>query len=181
MFRLQIDPWDQIRSFQISTLYTNMTLKEEGEYVAYEMYEYGRREFIEYKFRVVKRDNYKEYVKMLMELDVDVLSLKDLVGVLSYFRDVYQHALGLVRKGLLADVTFRWRDGDIIVSYTLYASKGGEEADIQSKLSAEFGSEYINFLHGETSPDIDEKLERHTQYAIGLYSLFKEYVLQGKV
>ena len=177
MFKLQIEPWDQVRSVEISTVHATIRLKEESDYVEYSHSEYGRWEHVEYKFRIRKRENYKQYVRELAEVDVEVVDLKNLVGVMAFFREVYQHVASLYRRGAAANLTFKWWDGEIFVEFGLYASKGEKENEIQSVIRASYSDEYLTFLHQEAAEDAEEGLKKHTEDAVGLYMLFKEYVL----
>ncbi len=172
-----VEPWDQVKSIKVSTLCGFIELKEEDDAVFYRRVEYGCHESVDYKFRLLKRQDYKEYLKYFAEVDVDIIDLKDLVGVMSYFREVYHHVVSLYRRGTTADLTFRWRDRDTSVAFSLYASKGKEESEIQSLISAERGNEHVFLRHSEKVLDAEEGLERHTKEAVGLYMLFKEYVL----
>ncbi len=181
MFKFQIEPWDEVRSIQIRTRCVNITLREDGDYVVYELREHGETEYVEYKFKFKKREKYKEYVTKLVELDVVMPQLKDLSGTMSFFRDVYQYALSMYRRGLSVDIAFKWQDGNVTVSYSVYASKERGEIGVQNSLYAKIEDEYIYFRHGGTVKDIEVDMARHTQRVIGLYTLFKEYVSQGKV
>ncbi len=176
MFKLQIEPWDQIKNIEISTIYATIRLREEGDYVEYEHSEYGRWEHIEHKFRIKKRENYKQYVKELAEVDTEAPSLKNLVGVMAHFREIYKHVVSMYRRGTAADIAFRWWDKEVFVEFNLRASKGKEENEVQSVLKASYGDEHLAFLHWETSDSVEEDLERHAADAAGLYMLFKEYV-----
>ena len=178
MFRLEIDAWDQVKKLNISTIQASIKLEEEGDFVEYNLSEYGHWEFAEYKFRVKKRQDYKEYVRALAEVDVDSIDLKSLVGVMAFFREVYQNTVSLYRRGVAADTTFKWWDRDILTEFSLYAVKDKEGAEIQSRIAARYGDEYIVLIHGEKSFNAEEDLETHTKDAVGLYLLFKEYVLQ---
>jgi hypothetical protein len=180
MFKLRIEPWGQVSFVQFSTQSGGIELKEEGEYLIYEMREYGRQEYVEYKFRLLKRDGYKEYARRLIEVDVAMPKLGDLIGTLSYFREVHQSALSLSRRGMLAYITFKWQDGDVLVAYSLSASKDGRKVHVQCRMTAELAGEYIDFLHGESTADAESSLEIHTRRAVGLYMLFKEYTQKGK-
>ena len=180
MFRLEIDAWDQVKALKISTIQATIELKEEEDFAIYNLFEYGHWEFAEYKFKVKKRQNYKEYLRMLAEVDVPKADLKNLTGIAAFFREVYQHAVSLYRRGVAVDITFKWWDRDILTTFSLYAVKDKEGAEIQSRIIAQLGDEYVNLLHGEKSEDVEEDLERHTKDAVGLYLLFKEYVLQGE-
>ena len=178
MFRLEIDTWDQVKSLKISTIQATIELKEEEGFAVYSLSEYGHWEFAEYKFKVKKRQDYKEYVKRFAEVDVDEVDLKSLTGVAAFFREVYQHAVSLFRRGAAVDITFKWWDRDILTAFSLYAVKDKEGAEIQSRITAQFGDEYVNLIHGEKSGDVEGDLERHAKDAVGLFLLFKEYVLQ---
>jgi hypothetical protein len=173
-----IEPWDQIKSFRITTLYASMELKEEEDFVRYEFAEFGRLEGAEYKFRLRKRLNYKEYLRDFIQFDVDIIDLKNLVGAMSYFREVHQHVAHLFRRGTVADLTFKWRDKDIHISFGLRAARSEEGAEILSRLTAEYGSEYVTLHHSEKTENAEDELERHVKEAVGLYLLFKEYTLQ---
>ena len=177
MFKLQIEPWDQVKNIEISTIYATIRLKEEDDYVEYSHSEYGRWENVEYKFKVKKRQNYKEYVKMLAEVDVEPVDLKNLAGVMAFFREIYQHAVSLYRRGTTANLMFRWWDREVLVEFNLYASKGKEENEVQSAVKALHGDEHLELLRQEMTEDVEEDLERHTKDAVGLYMLFREYVL----
>jgi hypothetical protein len=178
MFRLEVDNWEQVRNLKISTIQATIELKEEEGFVAYNLSEYGHWEFAEYRFRLKKRQDYKEYVKRFAEVDVDEVDLKRLTGVAAFFREVYQHAVSLFRRGVMADITFKWRDRDILITFSLHAAKGEERTEVQSRIMAQLGDELVHLIHGEKSVDAEEDLERHTKDAVGLYLLFKEYVLQ---
>ncbi len=177
-FTFDIEPWDQIKSFRIATLYTTTELKEEGDFVHYEFTEFGRLEGVEYKFRLRKRPNYKEYLKDFIQFDVDVIDLKNLVGAMSYFREVYQYVMHLFRRGVVADLVYKWRDKDVYVSFGLRAAKSEEGAEVLSKLTAEYGNEYVALYHSEKVENAEDGLESHVKEAVGLYLLFKEYILQ---
>jgi len=178
MFRLEIDSWDQVKKLNISTIQASIKLEEEGDFVTYELLEYGHWEFAEYKFKVKKRQGYKEYLKRLAEVDVDKVDLKNLAGIMAFFREIYQNTVSLYRRGTAADITFKWWDKGILVTFNLYAVKDKEGAEIQSRITAQFGDENVMLLRGEKSEDVEEDLERHTKDAAGLYMLFKEYVFQ---
>jgi len=173
-----IEPWDQIKSFKIATLYASAELKEEDDFVRYEFAEYGRLESIEYKFQLRKRPDYREYLKDFIQLDVDAVDLKDLVGTMSYFREVYQHVASLFRRGISADLAFKWHDKDIRVSFFLHAARSGEGAEVQSELTAEYEAEYVLLRRSEKAENAEDGLERRVKEAAGLYLLFKEYTLQ---
>jgi hypothetical protein len=175
---LDIEPWDQVKSFRITTLYANIELKEEENFVHYEFVELGRLEGVEYKFRLRKRLNYKEYLKDFIQFDVDIIDLKNLIGALSYFREVHQHVTHLFRRGVVADLMFKWRDKDIRVSFGLHAAKSEEGAEVLSELTAEYENEYVMLRHSEKTENAEDELERHVKEAVGLYLLFKEYTLQ---
>jgi hypothetical protein len=96
---------------------------------------------------------------------------------MSYFREVYQHVVSLYRRGAAADLTFKWWDKDMFVTFSLYAVKDKEESEILSRMAIQYGDEHIMLLHGEKSAHVEEDLENHTKNAAGLYLLFKEYVL----
>ena len=177
MFKLQIEPWDQVKNVEISTIYATIRLKEEDDYVEYNHSEYGKWEHIEYKFRVRKRENYKQYVKELAEIDVEVVDLKNLIGTMSYFREIYQKVLSMYRRGVMADVTLRWWDKEMLIEFSLYALKGKEYNEVQSVLKASYNDEHLALLHWETSEDVEEDLKNHTVDAAGLYLLFKEYIM----
>jgi hypothetical protein len=177
VFKLQIEPWDQVKSIEISTIYATIRLREEGDYVEYEHSEYGNWEYVEYKFKIKKRQNYKEYVKMLAEVDVEPVDLRNLVGVMAFFREVYQHVVSLYRRGSAANLTFRWQDREVQVEFVLYASKSEKDSEIQSIIRASYGDEHLAFLHQEVTEDVEEDLKKHTEDAVGLYMLFKEYIL----
>jgi hypothetical protein len=177
-FDFQIDPWEQVRYIKINTLFAYIELKEDEEYVTYEHNEFGRYESVEYKFRLRKRPNYKEYIRDFIQFDVDVIDLKNLTGVMSYFREVYQYVVSLYRRGTIADLTFKWHDKDVHVSFGLHVARGGEGAEILNVLTAEYGSEYVKLHHSEKVESAEDELERHVKEAIGLYLLFKEYILQ---
>jgi hypothetical protein len=178
MFTLEIDRWNQVKNMKISTTHTAIELKEEEGFVVYNLSEYGHWESAEYKFRLKKRQDYKEYTKRFAEVDVDEVDLKSLTGVAAFFREVYQHAVSLFRRGVIADITFKWRDRDILITFSLHAAKGEEWTEVQSRITAQLGDEFVDLIHGEKSVDAEEDLERHTKDAVGLYLLFKEYVLQ---
>jgi hypothetical protein len=177
MFRFQIEPWDQVKDIEISTIYASIRLKEEDDYVEYNHSEYGKWEHVEYKFRVKKRENYKQYVKELAEIDVEVVDLKNLIGTMSYFREIYQEVLSMYRRGVMADATLRWWDKEILIEFSLHALKGKEDNEVQSILKATYGDEHLVLLRQEMTEDAEEDLERHTKDAAGLYMLFKEYVM----
>jgi hypothetical protein len=177
MFKLQIEPWDQIRNIEISTIYATIKLNEEDDFIRYEHSEYGRWEYVEYKFHIRKRENYKQYVKELAEIDIEVVDLKNLIGTMAYFREVYQQALSMHRRGVMVDVTLRWWDKEILVEFSLHATKDKENNEVQSVVKASYNDEHLAFLHWVTSEDIEEDLKDHTVNAAGLYMLFKEYVL----
>jgi hypothetical protein len=63
------------------------------------------------------------------------------------------------------------------VEFSLYASKGEEESEIQSVIKASYGDEHLALFHRELTENAEEDLEKHTKDAAGLYMLFKEYVL----
>jgi hypothetical protein len=180
MLKLMFDlePWDQIKSFRIATLYAGIELKEEEDFVRYEFAEFGRLEGVEYRFRLRKRLNYKEYLRDFIQLDVDIIDLKNLIGVMSYFREVHQHVVHLFRRGMEADLVFKWRDKDIRVSFGLRAVKSGEGAEVLSGLTAEYENEYVALRHSEKTENAEDEFERHVKEAVGLYLLFKEYILQ---
>jgi len=178
MFKLQIDQWDSVKSLEISTIYTTIRLDEESDFVRYEHSEYGRWEHIEYKFRIRKRENYKQYVKELAEIDVEVVDLKNLIGTMAYFREIYQQTVSMYRRGVMANNMLRWWDKGMLIEFDLYVSKGEKENVAQSVLKVSYGDEYLNLLHREASDDVEEDLKTHTVGAAGLYLLFKEYVLQ---
>jgi hypothetical protein len=178
MFEIKIEPWDQLREFTITTLKTKLELKEEGEYVTYEMSEYGHFESIEYKFRLRKRGNYKEYLKDFVAIDVDLIDLKDLVGTLARFREIFTRVLSLYRLGNMANVALRWHNGEIEIEFNLYASRRGEEDEVESIVKMKYGDEYVTLIHVEKGSRAEEMLEQHTKIVIGLYLLFKEYVQQ---
>jgi hypothetical protein len=180
MFKLQIEPWDQVKSLEISTIYAAIRLNEEDDFVNYEHSEYGHWETVEYKFRVRKRENYKQYLKKLAEIDIEVVDLKNLIGTMAYFREVYQHVVSMYRRGTTADLTFKWWDKEVLVEFNLYASKGKERDEVQSKISTTYNDEHLVLLHWETSEDVEEDLMAHTVDAAGLYLLFKGYVLPSK-
>jgi len=173
-----IEPWDQIKGFKIATLYANAELKEEGDFMRYEFAEYGRLESVEYKFRLRKRPDYKEYLKDFIQLDVDAVDLKDLVGTMSYFREVHQHVVSLFRRGISADLLFKWHDRDIRVLFGLHAAKNKEGVEVRGELMAEYEAEYIHFHHGEKAENAEDVFERRVKEAVGLYLLFKEYTFQ---
>jgi hypothetical protein len=173
-----IEPWDQIKSFRITTLYASIELKEEEDFVRYEFAEFGRLEGVECKFRLRKRPNYKEYLRDFIQFDVDAVNLKNLTGVVSYFQEVHQHVAHLFRRGMVADLKFKWRDKDMHVSFGLRAARSGEGAEILSGLTAEYGSEYVMLHHSKKAENAEDELERHVKEAVGLYLLFKEYALQ---
>ena len=180
MFRLEIDAWDQVKALKISTIQATIELKEEEDFAIYNLFEYGHWEFAEYKFKVKKRQNYKEYLRMFAEVDVPKVDLKNLTDIAAFFREVYQYTVSLYRRGVAADVAFKWWDKDILVAFSLYAVKDKEGAEIQSRITAQFGDEYVDLIHGEKSEDAEKDLERHTRDAAELLLLFKEYVLQGQ-
>jgi hypothetical protein len=173
-----IEPWDQVKSFIITTLYADIKLEEEEDFVRYEFAEFGRLDGVEYKFRLRKRPNYKEYLRDFIQFDVDIIDLKNLVGGMSYFREVYQYVASLYRRGTVADLTFKWCDKDMHVSFGLRAARSEEGAEILSGLTAEYGSEYVKLHHSEKTENAEDELERHVKEAVGLYLLFKEYTLQ---
>jgi hypothetical protein len=173
-----VEPWDQIKSFRITTLYADIKLEEKEDFIHYEFIEFGRLEGAEYKFRLRKRPNYKEYIRDFIQFDTDVIDLKNLTGVMSYFREVYQYVAVLYRRGAAADLTFKWRDKDMHVSFGLRAARSDEGAEILSVLTAEYGSEYVKLHHSEKAENAEDELERHVKEAVGLYLLFKEYILQ---
>ena len=178
MFTLEIDRWNQVKNMKISTTHTAIELKEEEGFVVYNLSEYGHWESAEYKFRLKKRQDYKEYTKRFAEVDVDEVDLKSLTGVAAFFREVYQHAVSLFRRGVMADITFKWRDRDILITFSLHAAKGEERTEVQSRITAQLENEYVHLIHGEKSVDVEEDLKSHTENAVELYLLFKEYVLQ---
>ena len=178
MFKLEIDNWDQIKNLKISTIQATIELKEEEDFVIYSLSEYGHWEFAEYRFKVKKRQNYKEYLRMLAEVDVPKADLKNLTGVTAFFREVYQHAVSLYRRGAAIDITFKWWDRDILITFSLHAAKGEEWTEVQSRITAQLENEYVHLIHGEKSVDVEEDLKSHTENAVELYLLFKEYVLQ---
>ena len=180
MFKLEIDNWNQIKNLKISTIQATIELKEEEDFVIYSLSEYGHWEFAEYRFQLKKRQDYKEYAKRFAEVDIDEVDLKSLTGVAAFFREIYQHTISLFRRGVIADITFKWRDKDILITFSLHAAKDKEWTEVQSRITAQLGNEYIHLIHGEKSVDVEEDLERHTKDAVGLYLLFKEYVLQGQ-
>jgi hypothetical protein len=180
-FTFNVEPWDQLKHVKISTLYTYIELKEEEEYVSYEHTEYGQYESIKYKFRLKKRPEYKEYLKDFVSLDIDAVDLRNLMGTMAYFRELYQHAASLLRRGVMADLAFRWHDKDISIQFSLYTSKGEEGVEIQSWLAAEHGGEHISLHHSERTTHIEDTLEAHTKDAVGLYLLFKEYITSDQV
>ena len=176
MFKLQIEPWDQVKNIEISTAYATIRLSEEGDFVNYEHSEYGRWESVEYKFRIRKRENYRRYVKELAEIDVEVVDLKNLIGTTAYFREIYQQALSMYRRGVMTDVALRWWDREMLIEFSLHASKGKEDSEILSKISVTYNNEYLTLLHSEVTEDVEEDLRHHTVDAAGLVLLFKEYV-----
>ena len=180
MFRLEVDKWEQVRNLKMSTIQATIELKEEEDFAVYSLSEYGHWEFAEYKFKVKKRQNYKEYLRMLAEVDVPKVDLKSLTGVATFFREVYQNAVSLFRRGVAVDITFKWWDRGILITFSLHAVKGEERTEVQSRITAQFGDEYVDLIHGEKSEDVEEDLKSHTENAVGLYLLFKEYVLQGE-
>jgi hypothetical protein len=180
MFRLEVDKWEQVRNLKISTIQATIELKEEEDFAVYSLSEYGHWEFAEYKFKVKKRQNYKEYLRTLAEVDVPKVDLKSLTGVAVFFREVYQHAVSLFRRGVVVDITFKWWDRDVLVAFSLYAAKGEERAEVQSRVTAQLGDEFVDLIYGEKSEDVEEVLKSHTENAVGLFLLFKEYVLQGQ-
>ena len=177
MFKLQIEPWDQVKSIEISTIYATIRLNEEGDFATYEHREYGRWEHVEYKFRIRRRQDYKEYLKDFIEINVEPVDLKNLMGTAVFFREVYQYVTSLYKRGAMAESTFRWWDKEVFVEFSLYASRGKEGNEVQSVIKASYGDEHLALLHSETSENVDEDLEKHTKDAVGLYMLFKEYVL----
>jgi len=177
-FDFQIDPWEQVRFIRINTLFTYIELKEDEEYVSYEHNDFGQYESVKYKFRLKKRPYYKDYLKDFINFDVDIIDLKNLVGTMSYFREIYQYVAQLFRRGAMAGLTFKWHDKDIHVSFSLLVMRGEGAIDVQSELTTEYGNEYISLLHSEKTEYVDDVLERHVKEAVGLYLLFKEYILQ---
>jgi hypothetical protein len=176
MFKLQIEPWDQVQNIEISTIYATIRLREEGDFVNYEHSEHGRWEHVEYKFRIRKRENYKQYVKELVEVDVEPVDLKNLIGTLAYFREIYQQVVSTYRRGVMANARLRWWDEEILVEFDLQAARGEEYNEVQSMIKASCNNEYLVFLHWEKSEDVEEDLKSHTVDAAGLYMLFKEYI-----
>jgi len=139
MFEIKIEPWDQVREFKITTLGATIELKEEEDFAEYQASEYERWEYVEYKFRIRKREGYREYLRRFIEVDVETLELKNLMGILSNFAEVYQRVLGLYRRGIEADAHLKWRDGGIEVAFGLYAAREGEEPEAKSMLKAIYG------------------------------------------
>jgi len=178
MFKLQIEPWDQVKSFEISTIYATVRFNEEDDFLKFEHIEHGHWESVDYKFYIKKRDNYKQYLRMFAEVDIETIDLKNLTGTMSFFREVYNHIVSMYRRGIMADLAFRWRDNDILVEFSLYASRLKEESEILSKIKTAYGDEYLVMLHQEMSEDVESDLMTHTVNAVGLHLLFKEYVIQ---
>jgi len=177
-FIFEIEPWDQIKSFRIATLHGNAELEEGEDFISYEFTERGLLESVSYKFRLRKRPDYKEYLRDFIQLDVDILDLKNLVGIMSYFREVYQNVLSLFRRGMAADLVFRWRDKEVHVLFGLHAVRSTENAEIEGELTAEYQNEYLSLRHRQKTEYVEDGLEHLVKEAVGLYLLFKEYTLQ---
>jgi hypothetical protein len=86
--------------------------------------------------------------------------------------------VSLFRRGVMTDLRFRWHDRDISVQFSIYASRGKEDVEIQSWLTAEHEGEHISLYHSERTTYVEDTFEMHTKEAAGLYLLFKEYIVQ---
>jgi hypothetical protein len=180
MFTVRIEPWDQLKEFTIVTLRTKLELKEENEYIVYEMSEYGHFESVEYKFKLRKRENYKEYLKDFISINVDLIDLKDLAGTLARFREIFTRTLSLYRLGNMASAALRWHDGEIEIELNLYALKREEGDEVESITKIRYSDEYAALMRVEKGSRAEEMLEQHVKTAVGLYLLFKEYALPIK-
>jgi hypothetical protein len=175
-FNFQVEPWEQVRHIKINTLYAYIELKEDEEYASYEHNEFGQYESVKYKFRLKKRQYYKDYLKDFINFDIDMVDLKNLVGTMSYFREMHQYVMHLFRRGIMTNLTFRWNDKDIHVSFGLFVKRDEGTIEVQSELVAEYGNEYISLYHSEKTEYVEDTLEHHTKEVVGLYLLFKDYL-----
>jgi len=146
--------------------------KEHSVYAYYE--ESGEKGSMALEVSLQKLDGYKEYVKKFIEFDLPSVPLDAPNELNGDFYVAYKSAITLHKEKKKVSIHTHWESDGITVSFTIMMLK----RSVDVMLRVMYGPHRLHYDAYTVTKNMEKATEQLVRNAVGLYLLFKEYVLQ---